>query len=424
MREKLHKAMRHPLVSGSTILFIGLGAANLFSYLFNLSMGRMLSVADYGTLAVLLSIINISHVFSSSIATVFTRFAAFFVGKKQDIYLLTLFKKGNVWIGFGGILAAGSIFLLDNPIASFINIDNVLLIDVVAIIIFLILASSVSYGIIQGQLRFVFYSLIMLFSAVLKFALGLGLVLIGMNTIGAIWAIFFASLVEYAILFFLLKRSLKKTSKKALAIPNLYKKLLLYGLPVLLTGFGMTALITVDIILVKHFFSPVAAGQYAALSLMGRSIFYLIFPILSVLFPVIAQKHARGEKLFGTVLLSLCLIGGISIPIGVIYFLFPDIVLKIFFPRGTYASLAPHLGPFAIFIILYSFAWLFKSVYLSIGATHIFVFTLTAAFLEGLFITFFHNNISQIIFGMTSISFLLLITLLLYYPRAIARRKT
>lgn len=424
MREKLHKAMKHPLVSGSTILFIGLGAANLFSYLFNLSMGRMLSVSDYGTLAVLLSIINISHVFSSSVATVFTKFTAFFAGKKQNELLWILFKKGNLWIGFVGILVTGIIMFFDDMISSFLNIENVVLIDIVALIVFLIVISSVSYGVIQGQLRFVFYSLIMFFSAVLKFVLGLGLVFMGMNTIGAIWAIFIASVVEYTILFFLLKRSLKKTNKKELSIPQLYKKLSQYGLPVLLTGIGMTSLITIDIILIKHFLSPVAAGQYAALSLMGRSIFYLVFPILSVLFPVIAQKHARQENLLGTVILSVLLIGGISIPIGAVYFLFPDIVLKIFFPRETYASLAPHLGPFAIFIIIYSFAWLFKSFYLSIGATRIFVFTLIAAFFEGLFITFFHNDISQIIFGMTGISFLLLISLLLYYPRAVASRKT
>ena len=423
MREKLRKVMKHPLISGSTILFIGLGAANLFSYLFNLIMGRMLSVSDYGTLAVLLSIINISHVFSSSVATVFTKFTASFAGKKQDELLLTLFKKGNVWIGFGGIVSTASILLLDNSIAGFINIENVLLIDIVSLIIFCILVSSVSYGVLQGQLRFVFYSLIMLFSSVLKFALGVGLVFLGMNAVGATLAILISSLAEFIFLFFLLRRSLKKTSKKDLIIPHLYRQLSLYGLPVLLTGLGMTALITIDIILIKHFLSPVVAGQYAALSIMGRSIFYLILPILSVLFPVIAQKHARQEKLFGTVLLSFFLIGGISIPIGAVYFFFPDIVLKIFFPKETYASLAPHLGAFAIFIIIYSFAWLFKSFYLSIGATRIFIFTLTAAFLEGLFITFFHNDISQIIFGMTGISFLLLICLLLYYPRAIASRK-
>lgn len=422
MRKQISRAIKHPLISGSTVLFIGFGAANIFSYLFNLAMGRMLTVSDYGTLAVLLSIINISHVFSSSISNVFTKFVAYFIGNKQEAFLWVLFKMGNNWVGLGGVIATGFIILFDKSIAGFINVGNVILIDILALAIFLVLLSSVSYGVMQGQLRFVFYSLIMLFSAILKFILAIILVYIGMNIFGATIAILLSIFAEVMFLIFLLNKSLKKTSKKNLVIPSLHKKLSMYGLPVLLTSLGTTALITIDIILVKHYFSSDAAGQYAALSIMGRAIFYLIFPIISVLFPVIAQKHARKEKLTGTILLSLLLVGGISIPIGFFYFLFPNIILKIFFPKAGYATLAPLLGPFAVFIILYSFIWLFKNFYLSIGATRIFVLTLSASLLEGVFIIFFHKDISQIVSGMIAISSLLLLSLLLYYPRAIVTR--
>lgn len=415
MKKRLHHVIKHPLIAGSIVFFVGSGLANIFNYLFNLSMGRLLSAPDYGSLAALIAIINIFHVFSSSITTVFTKFTALFVGQKQENHLWILLKKGTVWIGLGSLLAVGLILLVDDSISHFLKIGEVTLIDIIGIAIFLVLITSVPYGILQGQLRFTFYSFMMLLSSVLKFFLGLILVLSGFNILGAVLGIFIASFLEYILVFFILYTSLKKTSEKNIAIPNLYKQLSQYGLPVLLTGLGMTALITVDIILVKHFLPPLVAGQYAALSLMGRSIFYLILPILSVFFPLIAQKNAREEGLSGTILLAVLLISGISLPISAIYFIFPELVLNIFFPAKEYAALSPYMGIFSLFIVMYTFSWLIKSFFLSIGKTRVFIFTLIAAAIESLYITFFHESISQILYGMIGVSFFLLISLLLYY---------
>ena len=49
-----------------------------------------------------------------------------------------------------------------------------------------------------------------------------------------------------------------------------------------------------DVVLVKHFFDPHAAGLYAAASLGGKMLLYLVGFIPTVLLPQAADRHARG----------------------------------------------------------------------------------------------------------------------------------
>ena len=64
-------------------------------------------------------------------------------------------------------------------------------------------------------------------------------------------------------------------------------------------------IITMDLILVKHFFSDQDAGVYATLSILGKIIYFAASPVASVMFPIVAGKHAKGEKYFEFLLMSL-----------------------------------------------------------------------------------------------------------------------
>lgn len=413
MKKRLFHFFKHPVVSGSAVFFFGSTAANLFAYLFNLSMGRLLTVVDYGVLAALIALINLSHVFSSTITMVFSKFTATLVGRGDQNKVWVLFKKGTGWVVSGGLVLLIVTIVGNRPIAGFFKIGQPYLIIFVGIVVLFTFASSIIYGILQGKLKFGYFSFALSFTDFIKFAFGLLLVAVGLKLFGAFGAIVVSVIVEYALLFFFFSKLVKKSEKNS-TFPDLKKKFSSYGFPVLLSGLGMNGLITLDIILVKYFLPPVAAGQYAALSLMGRSIFYFILPIPSVLFPVIAQKSAKGEKLFKTTSISIGLVALFSLPISLVYFIYPNLVLKIFFPGDAYLLLAPLLGPFSIFIILYTFSWLLKNFFLAVGKTNIFIFPLTAALLQSVYIIFFHDSISQILYGVIGVAFLLLVVFLLY----------
>jgi hypothetical protein len=54
MIRHVKKVISHPLIKGSTIIFVGSLMANLLNYVFNLLLGRFLYFYDYGTYATLI----------------------------------------------------------------------------------------------------------------------------------------------------------------------------------------------------------------------------------------------------------------------------------------------------------------------------------------------------------------------------------
>lgn len=415
MKKLIKNITSHPLISGSAVIILGSMLGNVFNYLFTLSMVKLLSVSEYGTLASLISLFNIFVVFAASVITVFSKFSASFVGVGDERKIGSLLKKGTRYVGEIGIVLCLPLIIFSPLVSGFLHINSVILIILVALALFLTFLSSVPNGILQGVLNFRAFSAIYILGSLSKFIFGLALVFIGLNIFGAVFAIFLSTVMTYLFSFFSIKKYLGKKEMEHIHLPNIRNELTTYGIPVLLSGVGLTLMYAMDVILVKHFFSPDTAGQYGALSLMGRIIFFIVAPITQVFFPLITQKRERKEGLAETLFLTVLLIGTPSVILSAVYFAFPGLILHIFAPAKEYAMLAPFLGFFSIFILFYTFSFFLNSFFLSTGRTKVWIFTMIAACVEILFIVLFHSSLWDIVYGLTGISFLLFISLLIYY---------
>ncbi|MDO8657711.1 MAG: oligosaccharide flippase family protein [Candidatus Levybacteria bacterium] len=420
MRKRFTQFVKHPLVSGSSIVVIGSLAANVVNYFSSFAVARLLIPypSDYGIYASLISIFNIFSVFALTIATVFTKFSAVLVGQNKTELIGPLIVKGSLWIGIISFIISGLTVVFASQIANFLNIDNSGFIIIISVALFFSFLTSVLAGVLQGLLKFAYLSFAHALSSSVKLILGVVLLLMGLRVFGATNAFMISVVAAYIISFFPLYKYLNKNNATDISIKNLYGKLSSYAVPVFLSTIGMTMLISIDIILIKHYFPAEIASHYAALSLMGRSIFYAVSPITLVMFPLIAQKKERKENLHGTIFLAAFFTGAPAIGVSIIYFLFPELILNIFFPSKEYVTLTRLLGPFSLFFVFYTLSFLFNSFYLSIGKGKVFLLTIGSAVLEIIFIVFFHQNLSQIVTGLAIISFLLLFSLLLYYPYA------
>lgn len=418
MKKAIHIVLKHPLISGSTIILVGSMAANILSYFFNLAMGRFLLPSDYGILISLVSIFNIFSVFSITISTVFTKFSAMFVAQKKEQLIGFLFISGTKWVGIISFLIVSLIIIFSFQISGFLNINSPIFVDLIALSLFFSYLWSVGYGILQGILKFAYISYMNIFISFAKLIIGLILVVLGFKVMGAVSAILLATVISCILVLFPLYKFLRMSTNKNFPFKNLRSKLSAYAIPVFLSNIGITAFVTIDIILVKHYFDSTIAGQYAAISTIGRSIFFVIAPIGLVLFPLIAQKKEKKESLSGTVLLSLILVAIPSMLLSLIYFVFPDFVRSIFYPLNEYSVVSKYLGQFSIFILFYVFSYLLSIIYLSIGKIWACAFTIGGSILEIILISLFHKDITQVINVMIISSFLLLISLSLYYRKA------
>src|SRR3954462_7648324 len=70
------------------------------------------------------------------------------------------------------------------------------------------------------------------------------------------------------------------------------------GTQAILFFVGQAIIMNIDLVLVKHFFPSYEAGQYAAVALVGRVLFYASWAVIHAMFPIAAQdgggKPNRG----------------------------------------------------------------------------------------------------------------------------------
>lgn len=407
----------HPLISGSTVVFIGGFIANIFAYFVNLMMLRLLSVSDYGLLTSLNSLLVLFGIFQTSFTNLFVRYTAEFEGKSDAEGSKRLMEVGvKVVIAFSVILLVIQILLID-PLAHFIHVSQKELLVLMFLTIFISINSSLPYGIIQGKMKFILNSFLIIISQVLRFILGILLIYVGYRVFGAIGATFISSLVVFIGLSIYLYR-IHYSSHKLSSIldeKKFIKEFIKSTYAFFLSAIGMTLLSNADILLVRHLMGEEASGQYAAISLMGKAIFYLTAPINFVFFPLIAYKHGRKEHLFQTLALALAVVTLGTTAISFVYFVFPNVILAIFAPGERYEILAPYLGIFSLYILIFSLASLFNNFFLSIGKTGVYKITLVASILQIVLLFLFHESFYQIIGILFGVSFLLFTAFVVYY---------
>ena len=420
MQKRIIQVINHPLISGSALLIVGTFMANIFNFLFNISMIGTLSASDYGVLASLASLILILALAAESFVPSIVRFSGPFFAKKQYDILKGLFLKFTRISLLVGIVFFTAIIFGSPFISSFFHIDNSTVVILLAFAVLLNFTSVVNRAILQAELTFTYLSGALVVSSIIKFIAGVGLVFLGLGVVGAMLGFFFSYLFLYLSTFFPLRHILiQKTRNYNIGISELLR----YGGSSSATIIGLTFLITTDILMVKHFFDPYQAGLYAVLSLIGRVIYFFCAPIGMVMFPLVVQKKTKGEKYNSIFLASIFLVLASSFGITLFYFLFPEFVIKLFARSNEYLVLKPYIGLFGIFISLYCLLTIITNFFLSIKKTHIVWPIIIISLAQAILIYLFHSTFFQIIYiSLGSVIFLLTI-LLLYYLKLYGQRR-
>jgi O-antigen/teichoic acid export membrane protein len=415
MKQEAKKVLKHPLIYGSSIVVTGGLLANFFNFLYNLFMSRSLSVTDYGTLASIISLITFPTLIVTAVNPVIIRFAGDYFAKNDQMRLKGLYTKFFIFLLIIGILIFIFFLFFLPQIANFFHISNYFILILADIIIFISFLNAINGSFLQAKLAFGFLVVVGLVAAILKLGLGVFSVLLGFSVSGAVLAMVVSGMGGYLISFI----PLRFLFYNKITSPEINtKELFRYGIPSALTLLGLISFISSDIILVKHYFDSVQAGQYAGLSLIGRVIFFISAPIGTVMFPILVQKHTKGDNFSNTFKLSMCLMLIPSILITLFYHLFPNFSILFFLKRPAYLSVAPLLSLFGLYITSYNVLYLFANFYLSIKKTKIYFPILIGAVLQIVLITIYHQNFLQIIMISLALVLLLVIGFLIYYPYA------
>ena len=376
---------------GSFVLFIMLGIYNVLNYVFQISMARMLGPADYGILAVLMSIIYIFGIPSEAIQTVITKYASRFsannnLGKIKDLLFRSIKK---------GFLFAIIIFILLVPVgillSSVLNIEVGLLI-ISFLFIFFVFLISINRGILQGRKEFNKLGINLVIESFVKVIFSIFLIWIGWKLYGAIAGVLVGSLLSFILTFYVMRKILSAKRER-----SEFYKIYETNFPILLAMTSIVLMYSIDIIFARAFFSPQAAGEFAFVSLIGKVIIFISASIGKAMFPLASQEFEKGNNTVGLFKKAVLLVVLISMMASLVYYFFPtEIISLVSLGSDQYLGAAGILFILGISYSLLSISNIIVLYKLSINKiVKKAYFLLVFVFIEVILLSIFNDNLAE-----------------------------
>ncbi len=408
MKQVFQKLFKHPLIKGSAVVFAGSMAANVSAWLYHVLVGRILGVERYGELAALFSLLFILNIPANVLQTVLVKFFSVYKAKNNLGQAKSLFLRVTRIILIGSLVGLTVLLPFLPFLGSFLHIPALSNFIWLYLVFASYIISVVNNSTLQGFQYFTEVSIYTNISMVLRLIFGTLLAFfgVGWTLIGNI----VSNILGYGASFIPM-RTLLATTEVPFEIST--KKLVSYIIPTFLTLYGITALYTQDVLLVKHFFTSSQAGLYASLSILGKVIYFASSAVSFVLFPVIAERKELNRAHRGVVFGGVGIIAAVCIGISLLYAIYPSIVTVLFGP--TFSPAIPYLGMFSVFITFFSLSSILINTLLALDAKLVWVVSLGAALLQLGLIVAYHGTLGQVIAANTAVSALLFVSLMLYY---------
>jgi hypothetical protein len=339
--------LRGRVVRGSAILLLSTGLVAATNLLYNILIARMLGASSFGHASALYTLLMLVTAITLSFQIITSKFMARSSETvvRAQIYATMLRRAWQVGLGIAVLLAAGSAYL-----KSYFNLparhDLVLL----AIAAGVYIPLGVRRGKMQGCYSFRGLALNVVVEVTVKLGGALLFLHYGMGVTGVMTAVLLSIVAAYIVA---TPGAEYRSTAELIKIAPFGE-----GMQALLYFIGQVILSNLDILLVKHFFSPPQAGIYAALALVGRVVFMLSWSVVSSMFPVSAShKHPRGGR--SVLYTGLLLVGTVTSAFIVAVALAPQAVWTLLlgkaFLLGT-ASFSSLVTEYAVMTGIYCIA--------------------------------------------------------------------
>lgn len=373
------------LIGGSLVLLITFNIFNFLNFIFHFSMARLLSVAEFGILSALFTIIYILSGFSESIQIIFTKYATNEnnKGKLKSMLNKALRKSSSVAV----ILFL--VFLVLAVLIAYLTKIDYFLIALTGLMVFVAFLVPISRGVLQGKKRFRALGLNMVSESVIKLVFAVVLVFAGWKVYGAMIGTIIGSFAALGLSFISLK-DITSSKEERTNVKDIYN----YTAPSFVIVLTVLVFYSIDVFIARIFFPAEIAGAYAISSILAKTIFLGTQPVSRAMFPMSAEKTAERKSKANVFHNSLVILSGMIIVALVIFYFFPGLIIWIFSGRLIVES-ASILFFLAIAMSLISLTNLVLLYKLSLGKTRGYPYLVIFVLIEIGLLSYFSANLLQ-----------------------------
>lgn len=205
-----------------------------------------------------------------------------------------------------GIGIGIALVLSRSLISNYLNLPNRNYVVMVAAAVVFFIPLGVRRGLMQGLYDFRHLVSTFVVEGVVKVGGAFFFLAWGFGVSGVIAAI--VASVVLAYIFSTPRRDLDCDQPEGLPLPAAMGE----GLQASVFFIGLVIINNLDIVLVKHFFSPSGAGVYAAVALVGRVVYMLSWSVVSSMFPISAGVRSEEDDGRAVLWTALTLVISIS----------------------------------------------------------------------------------------------------------------
>lgn len=417
--------VKNKVVKFSSIIFTGNSVVNILSFLFTVLMARMLSPKGFGEMAVILNLTILIGIPIEILSNITTRYVALFKAKKNYSMIKKLMGKAICYSSIAGIFFLAIYYLFIPTLSRFLFIDDARLFIIIGFTFPLAFMSSIMSGVLFGLQKFVPVVLSAIIGVAVKLVLAMFLVFLGFSTMGPILAFTISSFAAFIFILWrirLLNTKLKKIKNaNNLVFPKIVSDIVSYAKTILFSTILLAIIASADIILVKHYFTPVTAGEYAALATAGKLILYTTSPVFTVIFPLLTEAGSDNRPESKSILnMSFIIILIISVFVLGIFIAAPNMVVRILFGQ-KYISISPYLFWFGIAIFFHAITRIFISFFMAVHEkTFIYPLAISTTLLIAL-IVLFHQSIHTVVVSLLITNIFLFAMCWLIYTKRMSK---
>lgn len=411
---RIRNLLSAPMSRVALLLTVSNVLGGVLGYVYQVSMGRLLGPAEFALFgAVSAMIMFIASPLNAMFMIISRRVTILRVDLHSNA-LRRFYWKSSVVVLVGGVTLIPIIFSFITEIQSFLKSPSITVAWILLAIVFFSALNQINNAFFQGEMRFKLLATTGVAFAILKIPFGLMGVELGYGVEGALLGPMLAGAITWLLGMALHQSRCVSHATAPLTMP---KGITLGDVwPILLANVLFAAMTQLDMVLVNWYFDAEYAGQYSAVSVLGKAVLYLSAGVVLSLFPMVVETNAAKTSNTHILRQALALVALFSGVLAFLYWLLGNRLVLLLY--GEDFTLAGELLRWYGFASMPMALVMVAEYYLLAQGRLLFVWLfLIFSPLQIIAISIWHENLMQVIFviGVTgaclsAIGFLLLLS--------------
>lgn len=388
------RAIADTLGSGSCLLFLGSMVGNAVAYGYQMILSRLLSPTDYGTLTTLTSAFYILAVFWRAAQGWIIDAVAGAGGLPPRPPEAVLGSAMRTLLPLGAFVLVAH-WLGREAAAQFLHLGSPIPILMLGLYVSTTCLLPIAIGIPLGINQFTLASGALILESLTRLLAGVIFVILGLGVSGALGGFVVGNIAAFATTIVVLRpllaaRRLPRSAKGSPARTDSY------ALFSLLANTCLMAIVSIDQVVVKHYFSGEVAGNYAVAFLLGRVISMSTMSLAWVIFARSATMPINDASRPALLIKGLAISGAIAIAMTAIYTLAPDFIVRVL-GGGGYSLARGYVALEGTEMTLFSLLYVQVYYLISVRKMQVVWPLAGAVLLEIAFLATYHSTVQQVL---------------------------